>query len=80
MESLKTIFITNKYDHFTMWKTQRHVKYYIAKFSFNHATFYWSACTMSGEWPTMYLCAKGVNFVSFYDLHKVWTVGQEQIQ
>jgi hypothetical protein len=31
---------------------------------FNPATLYWSACTKPGKWEVMYLCIRGIDFVS----------------
>ena len=37
------------------------------KLSFNPATINWSACTKYGQWTVMYLCVRGVEFVSAYN-------------
>jgi len=36
----------------------------------NPATFHchWSASTKQGKWAVMYMCVKGINFSSFYNL------------
>ena len=38
------------------------------KIFFNPATFYWSAHTKLGKWAVMYLCVKGIEIASIYDL------------
>ena len=38
---------------------------------FNPVTFYWSVCVVTGNWPVIYLCIRGINFVPFYDFD-IW--------
>ena len=43
----------------------------VHKTSLTPATFYWSACTKPGQKVSMYLCVRGIHFVSFYDFD-IW--------
>jgi hypothetical protein len=43
------------------------VEVWANEFTYNHATFYWSACTVSIKWAVMYLCARSIDLAYFYD-------------
>jgi hypothetical protein len=43
----------------------------VHKTSLTPATFHWSACTKPGQKVSMYLCVRGIDFVSFYDFD-IW--------
>jgi hypothetical protein len=32
-----------------------------------HVTYCWSVCPKQGKWSVVYLCVRGIDFVSFYD-------------
>jgi hypothetical protein len=34
--------------------------------------FHWSACIMPGKWAVVYLCVRGIDYASFYDLSVIW--------
>ena len=36
-----------------------------------HVTYYWSVCPKQGKWSVVYLCVRGIDFVSFYDFD-IW--------